>query len=835
MSNGRAPGLGRGHSPVVARKTKSKNPPTVVGRHGRYPFQTGMVTASLLRRGLSMADAVDIARAVRDAVDGKSEISSEKLTQRILAQVERRLGVEVANRLRAAREREDTVPMVETSRGRVPFSSGDELRMLDTAGLRLDEAIAVVGDVDRWMRSHPDGSLTEERIHDEVARMLQSSHGEGFARRYRLTTWVRRSKTPLVILIGGATGTGKSTLAMELAYRLGVSWMTNTDLIRETMRTVLSAEIVPGLHDHSFRGMFLGGQVLSDPRERVLAGFRQQAAQVGVGVRAVIRRAIHENTHIIIEGTHLTPPFRQYVPADTTANVAAFLLAVPDEVRHRKRFPQREAREPRRAASTYLDAFQSVRWIHEDLLRMAEDAEAVVLPNDKLGKTLTGAVDFLSRELPSTRAQRAEQSQSTPPRSPELPTLFLILDGLADEPSEALGGQTPLEAAHKPTLRRLAGTGGQGQVVTGAVEGQPPSTNEGIMALLGAPGDTDAIGRGLFEALGQGISIPPGAVLLRGNLATVEPDGRIVDRRAGRIRAGVKELLADLSQVSLGNGLSARVLPGHEHRVIVLLMGAGLSSAVSDTDPGERAAVQRALPVHPLDGGPDALRTADALRELLAIASTALQRHPINAQRQRQGLQPANAILTRGAARAPLRSQRTARDGAMVSGCNTALGVARYLGLQTATSAKMTGNLDTDLDAKLTTAGELLAERDFVVVHIKGTDIAAHDRKPVEKRDFISAIDAALGRFLAAHPELGGNLRVVISADHGTSSTTGNHMPGPVPLLITTWRADSQEEQDFDEETAARGALGVLQPGELAHLLGIDPMVREAGGSERPT
>lgn len=807
----------------MARKTKSKNPPTVVGRHGKYPFQTGMVTASLLRRGLSMADAVDVARAVRDAVDGKGEISSDKLTHRILAQVERRLGADVAARIKAAREREDTVPMVETSRGRVPFSSGDVLRKLDTAGLRLDEAIAVVGDVDRWMRSHPDGSLTDDRVHDEVARMLHATHGEGFARRYRLTTWVRRAKTPLVILIGGATGTGKSTLAMELAYRLGIVWMTNTDLIRETMRSVLSAEIVPGLHDHSFRGMVVGGQVLSDPRERVLAGFRQQAAQVGVGVRAVIRRAIHENTHIIIEGTHLTPPFRQYVPPDTNANIAAFLLAVPDEVRHRKRFPQREAKEPRRAASTYLDAFQSVRWIHEDLLRMAEDAEAVVLPNDKLGKTLTGAVDFLSRELTSTQSQRSEQMQSAPPRSAEMPTLFLILDGLADEPSEALGGQTPLEAAHKPTLRRLAGTGGQGQVVTGRVEGQPPSTSEGIMALLGAPGDVGAIGRGLFEALGQGITIPPGAVLLRGNLATVEADGRIVDRRAGRIRTGIAELLADLSHVSLGGGISARILPGHEHRVIVLLMGTGLSSAISDTDPGERAAVQRVLPVHPMADDPAAIRTADALRELLAVAGSALARHPVNVQRQRQGLPSVNAILTRGAARAPVRPQRTARDGAMVSGCNTALGVARHLGLATSTSPAMTGNLDTDLDAKFAAAGELLADSAFVVIHVKGTDIAAHDRKPIEKREFIGAVDDALGRFLAAHPELDQNLRVVVSADHGTSSTSGTHMVGPVPLLITTWRADSEEEQDFDEETAARGALGVLQPGELSHLLGLDP------------
>jgi 2,3-bisphosphoglycerate-independent phosphoglycerate mutase len=156
-----------------------------------------------------------------------------------------------------------------------------------------------------------------------------------------------------------------------------------------------------------------------------------------------------------------------------------------------------------------------------------------------------------------------------------------------------------------------------------------------------------------------------------------------------------------------------------------------------------------------------------------------------------------------------------------VAGCRTALGVARHVGLKTATSVRMTGNLDTDLDAKFETAGSLFQETDFVVIHFKGTDVAAHDRRPFEKRDFISAIDAALGRFLTAHPELSGNLRIVVSADHGTSSISGSHIPNPVPLLLATWNAESDDEDDFDEESTARGALGVLESGELAHLLSL--------------
>ena len=822
------------YAACMARKPKRKKPTLVVSRHGRYRFQTGMVTASLLRRGLRMADAMEIARAVRDSIAGKSEISTDKLSLRIENHIERRLGSAFVDPAAPLQEGDEALPMIETARGTFPFSKGIVLRALDAAGLDSDDAIRLVVELDRWVRTQSEAALDEDDIHDEVIRLLGLAHGADVARRYQLTGWVRHSDTPIILLIGGATGTGKSTLTMELAYRLGVLWVTSTDMIRETMRTVLSSELVPGLHDHSFRGMVLGGQVLSDPRERVLAGFRQQAAQVAVGVRAVIKRAIRENAHIIIEGTHIAPPFRRYLDEGVEAHLAGFILAIPDEVKHRKRFPKRALKQMQRSAGTYLDAFQSVRWIHDDLLRLAEETETIVLPNMKLDRTLLGAVDFLSRELPVEEGVAAGLPSEMAPSGPDIPTLFLIIDGLADDPNEALGGKTPLQAAHTPHLRQLAAAGGQGQIFTGRQEGEIPSTDEGMLALLGAPGDNNSSARGFFEALGQGLPIPPGAVMFRGNLATVESDGAIVDRRAGRIRDGVEDLLADLKDVELAGGITGKVVAGLEHRVIVMLQGAGLSAAVADTDPGSAAAVQRVLPLESLDESPEAARTVEALRQLLKKASKHMAKHSLNAIRLDQGLPQATAILTRGAARADHRGAGSGgRRGAMVAGCPAALGVARYVGLQTASSIAMTGSLDTDLDAKFDTAADLLEEQDFVVIHIKGTDVAAHDRRPLEKRDFLSAIDAALGRFLKGRPDLSRGLRIVVAADHGTSSITGDHLADPVPLLLGTWQDDSDDEEDFDEESAAHGALGLLRGGELTELLGLGR--RYPGPTNLPT
>ena len=113
--------------------------------------------------------------------------------------------------------------------------------------------------------------IAEEVLEAAILERLAATGDENTVRRLQFISWIRRTERPLFLLIGGATGTGKSTLATEAAVRLGITSVTSTDMIRETMRTVLSADVVPGLHDHSFRGMLQGGKVLSKPRERVLA------------------------------------------------------------------------------------------------------------------------------------------------------------------------------------------------------------------------------------------------------------------------------------------------------------------------------------------------------------------------------------------------------------------------------------------------------------------------------------------------------------------------------------------------------------------------------------
>ena len=142
-----------------------------------------------------------------------------------------------------------------------------------------------------------------------------------------------------------------------------------------------------------------------------------------------------------------------------------------------------------RSASTYLEAFQSVRWIHDDLLGAAEETSAVVVASDDLEVTLSGVVDYLGRAIPFRDLDATSSHFQVPGMKGESTdgprTLLLIVDGMGDEPNPALGGKTPLAAADTPTLEALAGQGGQGQVLTTHTPGKAASTNEDSWPSLG--------------------------------------------------------------------------------------------------------------------------------------------------------------------------------------------------------------------------------------------------------------------------------------------------------------------------------------------------------------
>lgn len=805
-------------SDETAAEGPEKGRLTVVSATGiRQRFLRGMITHDLVQRGLDFDAAYATAQAVRDRLSDREEVTTDEIRDLIREEVEHTHGAEVAAGLSSAPLRPTPERHVIYHGQEQPFSRGLLARSIQSAGIDLGRAYRLVAELEGELRQEGIKVLPSGEVARRVGDLLERIAGSESAGRYRLMRRIRRLPRPVVIYIGGATGTGKSTLSLELAPMLRIYRINSTDTIRQVMRMVFSPEIMPALYSSSFEvappyGPRPSEEYAVSPRdpdfgEHLVASFEEQAARVIVGVRAVVERAIAENMSILVEGVHLYPPLVPFADLEGAAYQVPLILMTRDTETHRIRFLAR-ARLSGRWAERYLEHFPSIRTIHEFLVQQAEAHDISLLDTSygepPIGESLRLVSSLLQKRLPALGQPSMGQFPAV------TPTLLLIIDGLPDRPVRALGGRTPLQAARTPNLDRLAREGQCGltdPVAPGAVA----DTAAGTLALFGQ--SPFALKRGPVEALGAGIELAPGDIALRGNLATLDVAGRVIDRRAGRIREQSAVLAQALDRLplpaSLAQEVEIRVQPATEHRLAIVLRGEGLSSRIRGSDPGDGAAPDMPLIPRPLDPSDErAVHTARVLGLFEQEARRVLATHPVNAARAEAGQPPANAVLTRGAGSihrlVPLEEAGLPLRLACIGGDRTVLGLASWLGAEIVTGEKMTANLDTDLDAKFGAALEALKRNDLVIVHVKGADIAAHDQRPDLKVSFLEKVDRTLGDLLDHHPE---PLRVAVASDHATLSESGQHAADPLPVLIWGHGIEADEVRAFDEQSVAAGRL----------------------------
>ncbi|MEE9163633.1 MAG: 2,3-bisphosphoglycerate-independent phosphoglycerate mutase [Thermoplasmata archaeon] len=391
--------------------------------------------------------------------------------------------------------------------------------------------------------------------------------------------------------------------------------------------------------------------------------------------------------------------------------------------------------------------------------------------------------------------------------------LLVVCDGLGDRPTEDLAGQTPLQAAATPNLDWFAARGACGQVDVIA-PGVRPGSDTAHLALFGYDPHVVYSGRGPFEAAGVGLDVQEGDVALRCNFATMDTKGRLVDRRAGRIREGTDELAASLTDQTF-DGVRIVFRAGTEHRGALLLRGSNLDPRVTDGDPhalGVPVAEVKAM-------APEAERTARIVNQFVDQAKQILSTHPVNESRIQKGRPPANVILTRGAGRLSEIHPLTEKWGlrfAAVAGVALVKGICRLTGMTLLDVKGATGGLDSDFDAKISAARDALDGYDVVIVSIKAPDIAGHDGEPEEKVRVIERIDRSLGLLRQAfrHDWVFG-----ITADHSTPSSTGDHSADPVPFLVYTEDIRRDEVNRYDEMAVAMGSLSRIRGLDVLALL----------------
>ncbi len=378
--------------------------------------------------------------------------------------------------------------------------------------------------------------------------------------------------------------------------------------------------------------------------------------------------------------------------------------------------------------------------------------------------------------------------------------VLLVLDGLGGLPVEP-GGPTELEAAHTPHLDRLAAEGSLGQTIP-IRPGITPGSGPAHLALFGYDPLAYAVGRGALSALGVGMDFAPGDVAARGNFCTLDQNGLITDRRAGRIPTDEAAPLVEKLRAIRVPGVRVEVAPVKEYRFAVVMRGEGLSPHLADTDP--QATGKPPLPVTATQ--PEAEETARLFNQWIAAARKALADQP-----------RANGVTLRGFATDPGMPKYREVYGlraACVAVYPMYKGVSRLVGMDV---VPFEGESPAD---EFAAAARIWDEYDFIFIHIKKTDSMGEDGNFQGKVKVIESVDAALPALLERKPDV-----LMVTGDHATPARLRSHSWHPVPFLLWAPASHLPDAQTaFGERACARGGLGTFLAQEamslaLAHAL----------------
>jgi 2-phosphoglycerate kinase len=346
--------------------------PTLVEHpSGARPFMPGILVHSLVLRGVPFAAAYSVATRVRSLFDGRSRISKRELSDA----VNQILGYELPGEADASSEI--------SIRGRgdgLPFSKGVLSQSLLATAIDPAKAFAVAREIEQRLVSSGVREIDRHELRELACGVLRDRMGVEIAERYLLWRRYQEPGRPVILLLGGTSGVGKSALALELARRLGIGRVQSTDAIRQMMRIMLSQELVPALYGSSYDAYRLLPR--EDGREpSVIDGFRAQAAAVTIGIRAALDRSVAETANLVIDGVSIVPGSIDVSAHEGQAHIIFLMIASLDEHSLRNRFVARATGQQRRMAHRYLENIEGILTIQRHLLVLAERHDVPVIDN----------------------------------------------------------------------------------------------------------------------------------------------------------------------------------------------------------------------------------------------------------------------------------------------------------------------------------------------------------------------------------------------------------------------------------------------------------------------
>jgi len=309
--------------------------------NSKHPFMRGMLAHKLIQRGLSFDQAYQISKDARSFFQEQAEVSSESLMQAVDELIVNRYGKELLKGLNLELFPTGKQICVFRRNATAPFSKGLLTQSITASGLKPEEAFQIAFDLEAKLMKKDILRISKKKLFDEVFATIKKKHDPHIADLYKLASRLDELDRPVIIYLGGASGTGKSVMSTFLAGRLGINKITGTDTIREIMRLVFKRDLLPSLHNSSSKAG-TGMPKNLGQNDRLISGFCLQAQQVSVGVKAVVDRAVKERTSMIIEGIHLLPNMEQAIKEGCKrAYHIPITLSLMNEKHHKDRFLER--------------------------------------------------------------------------------------------------------------------------------------------------------------------------------------------------------------------------------------------------------------------------------------------------------------------------------------------------------------------------------------------------------------------------------------------------------------------------------------------------------------
>jgi len=291
---------------------------------------------------------------------------------------------------RAEKESKQNTVVISDKKSGLPFSRGILASSIAVAGLEMMVAHKIASDVQDYFIDNNIRTITLEELRSLAFRFIKDEAGLNNAEKYLLWQSVGKLHKPTIILVGGATGVGKSTVATLLASRLNITRVASTDAIREVMRASVSEKLIRPLRGSSYSA-YKNLTLPPTGVEPVILGFREQVLAVNVGIEAIIKRSVEEKTDIVIEGAHVVPGYLDTARYDDKAIIISMLIAVPDKNVHKEHFAKRTVE-----TQEHLDKILMIQDYLEDL---AAKNNVSIIQNYNLDNTVKKALELVFRTV----------------------------------------------------------------------------------------------------------------------------------------------------------------------------------------------------------------------------------------------------------------------------------------------------------------------------------------------------------------------------------------------------------------------------------------------------